>query len=380
MFKSQNQQYPIIIVQDTQHGNNISTTNDILNQLQLLRYSSHLKDVDLNQFMQMTNDTDFKNCGIRKERDCQRLSQCAQSIRRTSFSSISSTDDSSASEESPVMLPSPIYVGDTPPILLKKNSFKSFLSLRKYDTLLTTAAEQQKWPNSIIKKTPPPPTPADTHRRHSESSLVPPTYREAHQQDNNSKCVRSNSSYPHQNEELPNYTCTVQKMGKAKAKIEFKAPGLKPRFRSWKDVYLELQGTVLKLYEIVPNTPPVGRYRLTPFYQPVKYELLFTLSLAHMKAELATDYIKRDHVFRIITFEGPQVLIQVQTNAAVFGWIDKLASGSNIAVNLEDQRMPRFSTTNGVGPLQGCSSMTRSLYQRYLNEERRDAGSADALL
>ncbi|GAA5806865.1 hypothetical protein MFLAVUS_000213 [Mucor flavus] len=354
MFKSQNQQYPIIIVQDTQHGN-ISTTNDILNQLQLLRYSSHLKDVDLNQFMQMTNDTDFKNYGIRKERDCQRLLQCAQSIRRTSFSSISSTDDS-ASEESPVMLPSPIYVGDT--------------------TLLITG--EQKWPNSIIKKSPP--AYIDTHRRHSESSLAPPMYDEA-QQDSRftTKCVRSNS-YPHRTEELPNYTCTVQKMGKAKAKIEFKTPGIKPRFRSWREVYLELQGTVLKLYEILPNTPPIGRYRLTPFYQPVKYELLFTLSLAHMKAELATDYIKRNHVFRIITLDGPQILIQVQTNASVFGWLDKLASGSNIAVNLEDQRMPRFSTTNVMGPLQGCSSMTRSLYQRFLNEERRDAGSADALL
>lgn len=327
--------------------------------------------------MQMTNDTDFKNYGIRKERDCQRLSQCAQSIRRTSFSSISSTDDS-ASEESPVMLPSPIYIGDTT-TLVKKNSFKSFLSLRKNDDLITG---EQKWPNSIITNKIPPAY-IDTHpRRHSESSLVPPMYDEA-QQDNHSKfttkCVRS-SSYPHQTEELPNYTCTVQKMGKAKAKIEFKAPGIKPRFRSWRDVYLELQGTVLKLYEILPNTPPVGRYRLTPFYQPLKYELLFTLSLAHMKAELATDYIKRTHVFRIITLDGPQILIQVQTNAAVFGWLDKLASGSNIAVNLEDQRMPRFSTAIVMGPLQGCSSMTRSLYQRYLNEERRDAGSADALL
>ncbi|KAG2233167.1 hypothetical protein BDF21DRAFT_362000 [Thamnidium elegans] len=373
MFKSQNQQYPIIIVQDIQHGN-ISTTNDILNQLQLLRYSSHLKDVNLNQFMQMTNDTDFKNYGIRKERDCQRLSECAQSIGRTSFSSISSTDDS-ASEESPVMLPSPIYVGDTTSSLVKKNSFKSFLSLRKFDEM---TKGDQKWPNSIIKQSPP--AYIDHHRRHSESSLVPPMYDEA-QQDNSqfSKCVRSNS-FHHRTEKLPDYTCTVQKMGKAKAKIEFKAPGIKPRFRPWKDIYLELQGTVLKLYEIVPNTPPVGRYRLTPFYQPVKYDLLFTLSLAHMKAELATDYIKRDHVFRIITLDGPQILIQVQTRASVYGWIDKLASGSNIAVNLEDQRMPKFSTANVMGPLQGCSSMTRSLYQRYLNEERRDAGSADALL
>lgn len=321
----------------------------------------------------MTNDIDFKNYGIRKERDCQRLSECAQSIRRTSFSSISSTDDS-ASEESPVMLPSPINDGDTTSSsLVKKNSLKSFLSLRKSDEL---TKGEQKWPNSIITKSPP--KYVEHNRRHSESSLVPPMYTEAQHDTHFPTTVRSHTHSL--TEELPNYTCTVQKMGKAKAKIEFKKPGIKPRFRSWKEVYLELQGTVLKLYEIIPNTPPVGKYRLTPFYQPVRYELLFTLSLAHMKAELASDYLKRDHVFRIITLDGPQILIQVQTNASVFGWIDKLASGSNIAVNLEDQRMPRFSTANIMGPLQGCSSMTRSLYQRYLNEERRDAGSSDALL
>ncbi|KAI9347479.1 hypothetical protein BD770DRAFT_168035 [Pilaira anomala] len=307
--------------------------------------------------MQMTNDNDFKTYGIRKEKDCRRLSLCAQSIRRTSFSSISSTDDGISSDDSPVMLPSPINTaGDTTPHLPPP-----LLSLKPQ-----TEYRKQSWPNSIHISSSQP----HQQRRHSAPCLAvaaPPHY--------------DHTAQLHTNEPLPDYSCTVQKVGKARSKIEFKRPGIKPRFRTWKEIHLELQGTILKVYEIIPDTAvTAGRYRVTPFYQAVKHHLILTLSMAHLKAELATDYKKRDHVFRIITAEGPQLLIQVQTRAAVYGWLDKLASASNIAVNLEDQRMPTFQNFHGMDPLQGSSAMTRSLYQRYLNEERRNANIIESLI
>lgn len=364
--------------------------DDILFQLKLIRYSPHLKGVDLDQFMQMTDDKDFMEYGIRKEKDCRQLSLCAQSIRRTSFSSVSSTDDSIRNvQESPY---SPSYDGfhlpiPTPPLADDSSSTSDseyYCSLRDSDE---REGGEQEWPNSIIKRNLP--KYDEEYRRHSLPSLSPPSYCDSILDRRRRHSYTEGSIYKDPNEgkeKLPKYTCTVHKMGKAQAKVEYETPGNKPRRRVWKDVYLELVGTMLKVYQVKPtNTPSAGGYRyfssLASYYEPFKYSSLYNISLANIKAEVAMDYMKKENVFRITTIDGPQILIKVQTNASVSAWIDKLASGSNIAINLESQRMPRFNAVQ-VEPFTGWSSSTRLQYQGYLNEDRRrrDTDSVDALI
>ncbi|CAO3647707.1 unnamed protein product [Mucor hiemalis] len=412
LFKSNStiMQHPIIVIQDTLQGN-ISTTDDILNQLQLYQYSTHLKNVKLDRFMQMTNEKDFARYGINKAKDCRRLSLCAQSIRRTSLSSSGSSttsidiedEESKEYSSSPIVAPSdPGTDSDgcvshlsTPPLMIsdfisttttQENNEETFF-LRENDDFYEEN-EHQPWPNSIIQKSPP--KYIEDHRRYSLPSLVPPEYVDSILDKRRHHSFVEGLTYksPGEGQEkLPKYTCTVQKMGKAKAKVEFHSPGKRSRRRPWKDVYLELQGTSVKIYEFKDKSKTYGGYHylptLTPFYQqPFKYVLLYTLPLADAKSEMAIDYTKRDHVFRITCKDGPQLLFQVQTNVSVSAWVEKLESGSNIAVDLEHQRMPNF-THSLIEPYLGWgSSATRERYQEYRIEElrRRNSCSVDALI
>lgn len=408
-------EHPIIVIQDTLQGN-ISTTDDILNQLQLYQYSTHLKNVKLDRFMQMTDEKDFARYGIYKAKDCRRLSLCAQSIRRTSLCSSGSSTTTMDEEDgelkecssAPIVAPSDPETGNdvdsshllvnTPPLLTSDYVFtttrennEETISLRDMvDNQIDDEDErvEQQWPNSIIQRLPP--KYIEDHRRYSLPSLVPPEYADSILDKRRRHSFVEGLAYknPGDGEEaLPKYTCTVQKMGKAKAKVEFYSPGKRSRRRPWKDVYLELQGTSVKVYEFKDKNRTFGGYHylptLTPFYQqPFKYVLLHTLPLAGAKSELAIDYHKRDHVFRVTCKDGPQILFQVQTNVSASTWIEKLESGSNIAVDLEHQRMPNFSHSI-IEPYSGWgSSSTRERYQEYRTEEirRRRSCSVDALI
>lgn len=95
---------------------------------------------------------------------------------------------------------------------------------------------------------------------------------------------------------------------------------------------MELQGTVLKIYEAKNASPSLGGYRylptMAPFYQEsIRYAPLVNISLSNAKVESATDYIKKPNVFRIRTESGPQILFHVQTSAAVLLWAEKISAG-----------------------------------------------------
>jgi hypothetical protein len=370
--------------------------DDILNQLELYRYSTHLKGVDLDQFMQMTDEKDFKLYGIRKQRDCHRLSQCAQSIRRTSLcSSPSSTTDELLDDDdlpqSPIMSPVNTALDDA---FVSQISLPSMVSEEEKCNNSGSEEEQQQqaWPNSKIKRksnTNKPPAYAEDRRRYSLPTLTPPEYCD-YILDNRRRHSYADGIRPKDpgegKEQLPKYSCTVQKFGQGKTKVEFESPGIRPRRRPWRDVHLELQGTMLKIFEMKPTSPTVGGYRyltaLAPYYsQTYKYTTLYNISLANVKVGVAVDYVKRPNVFRITTENGPQLLIQVQTNACVSSWIEKLSSGCNIAIDLEHQRMPKFNSLQ-IEPFSGWNSSTRLTYQEYVTEEllRRDTDSIDALI
>lgn len=358
-----------------------------MDQLKLIRYSSHLKGIDLDHFMQLTDDKDFMQFGIRKEKDRQRLSVCAKSMRSTSFSS---KDIHKIVQENLTIPLTPIsdglHLSITPSLVDDSDSTSSSSSDYGYSSRDSEEQQERTWPNSIIKRTFP--THDEKIHRHSLPSLSPPSYRDSindkpRRHSFTEGCVHSIDEIK---EKLPKYTCTVQKMGKVEAKVEYETPGNKPRRRVWKDVYLELIGTMLKIYQVKQtNAPSAGGYRyfstLASYYEPLKYSSLYNLSLANIKAQVAWDYTKKDHVFRITTMDGPQILIKAQSNASVSLWIDKIASGSNIAIDLESRRMPNLDMVQ-VEPFEGWSSSTRLLYQEYLNEDRRrrNTDSIDALI
>ncbi|KAI7889329.1 uncharacterized protein EV154DRAFT_514796 [Mucor mucedo] len=340
--------------------------------------------------MQMTEDKDFMQFGICKEKDRRKLSVCARSMRSTSYSS---NIHPKAGQENPIVPLTPTSDGlhlsiTTPSLIDDSDSISSSSSDYGYSLRYREEEEEggeQAWPNSIIKK---PNHDERVHRHSLPSSSSPPSYRDSiddkpRRHSYTEGCVRSVNDVK---EKLPKYTCTVQKMGKVEAKVEYETPGNKPRRRKWKDVYLELLGTMLKVYQVKPaNTPSAGGYpyfaTLASYYEPLKYSLLYNLSLANIKAEVAWDYTKKDHVFRIITLDGPQLLIKAQSNASVSLWIDKIASGSNIALDLESRRMPNLDRVQ-VEPFEGWSSSTRLSYQEYLNEDRRrrNTNSASTIL
>ncbi|CAO0801583.1 unnamed protein product [Mucor circinelloides] len=352
-------QSPIIIVQDSSFGSISTTTNDVLTQVELLRYSTNLKGIDLNQFMEMTDEKDFKLFGIRKQRDCQKLSQIAQSIRRSSLtSSISSFSQSEDEDNEEGSFLTPEFAqqqqdDDIPHLALDENEDAVVDDLKIVEGVMqkiisiaaTTEVDdvQQTWPNSIKGSAPKvrfaiDPPKYDNSRRFSLPSLKPPEYceyildkRRRNSCDGGSNAV-SNKRTLEGKEALPTYSCTVQKMGKASAKIEFDSPGARPRRRRWRDVYMELQGTVLKIYEAKNTSSSIGGYHylptMAPYYQQsASYTPLVNLSLSNAKVESAIDYTKKPNVFRITTEDGPQILFHVQTRAAVLLWTEKISSG-----------------------------------------------------
>ncbi|KAK4512974.1 Oxysterol-binding protein 3 [Mucor velutinosus] len=412
-------QSPIIIVQDSSFGSILTTTNDILNQTELLRYSANLKGVDLDQFMQMTDEKDFKLYGIRKQRDCQKLSQIAQYIRSSSLTSSSSSfsqpesgDIDNADEDNCFLTPDFAQQqqdSDIPHLVLDDPEDTDYDTkivegvIQRIRSIAATTEEddtQQPWPNSIQVSKPKvrfatDPPKYDNSRRFSLPSLDPPEYCEyVLDKRRNSYAAGSNTAPKKRSmkgkETLPRYSCSVQKMGKASAKIEFDLPGVRPRRRPWRDVYMELQGTVLKVYEAKDNSYALGGYHylptMAPYYQQsVRYTPLVNLSLSNAKVEAATDYKKKPNVFRITTENGPQVLFHVQTCAASLLWTEKISSGINIAVDLEYQQMPKFNTTVAFEePISSNfnHSPTHQSYQGLVLEERqrRDQEAYDVLI
>lgn len=374
-----------------------------MNQLELYKYSTQLKGVDLDQFMQMTDEKDFKLYGIRKQRDCYRLSQCAQSIRRASLCSSASSTATDENDDDVDIPQSPIMSAANPSVeddLVSHFSLASTIAATEDNNSEEEEEEeqvqqqlQQTWPNSKINVTlsnddinNKPPSYAEDHRRYSlPTSSTPPEYCDLLLDERRRHSIAHGvllQKDPREGkEQLPKYSCTVQKMGQAKVKIEFESPGNRPRRRPWRDVHLQLQGTMLKIFEMKHSAPTVGP-ALAPYYtKSYKYTSLYNISLANIKVGVAMDYVKRPNVFRITTEKGPQLLVQVQTNACVSAWIEKLSSGCNIAIDLEHQRMPKFNSVQ-IEPFAGWNSSTRLLYQEYATEEqlRRDTDSIDALI
>ncbi|KAF7726101.1 hypothetical protein EC973_009076 [Apophysomyces ossiformis] len=128
-------------------------------------------------------------------------------------------------------------------------------------------------------------------------------------------------------EALPPYECTVYKMGYIKVKRERDLPQIESRDRSWKKLYLVLWGTIIRAYKREPTekTQPVWSY-----------------SMQQAETDLATDYVRYDHVLRLKLSDGPQFLLRTYTREEHILWIEHLQASANISNDLDSRSMPEF--------------------------------------
>ncbi|KAJ1018905.1 hypothetical protein NDA16_004708 [Ustilago loliicola] len=197
-------------------------------------------------------------------------------------------------------------------------------------------------------------------------------------------------------EKLPTYCCGVHIEGYLPRKMEFSAPGVQAKDRSWKRQYFVLHGTSLRVYksdlsvdwhaangswgemmgvhvhlepmnedgsngsgsgiglgaaarEAISHTP-LGNHRheasknkegSTQF--DAKNGLIRNYTLQGAESGLAADYLKRRHVVRVRA-EGEQFLFQTRSDRHVVNWIEALQAATNVAMDLEKRPMPKFIT------------------------------------
>ncbi|GAC99104.1 hypothetical protein PHSY_006702 [Pseudozyma hubeiensis SY62] len=198
-------------------------------------------------------------------------------------------------------------------------------------------------------------------------------------------------------EKLPTYYCGVHIEGYLPRKMEFSAPGVQAKDRSWRRQYFVLHGTSLRVYK---NDLSVDRHaangswgemkgvhvHLEPMNEDgsngtgsgginlgaaareaishtalgahrheasknkesatqfdTKNGLIRNYSLQSAESGLAADYLKRRHVVRVRA-EGEQFLLQTRSDRHVVDWIEALQAATNVSMDLEKRAMPKFIT------------------------------------
>ncbi|KAI7850238.1 hypothetical protein BDC45DRAFT_518835 [Circinella umbellata] len=184
-------------------------------------------------------------------------------------------------------------------------------------------------------------------------------------------------------EELPPYKCTVYKMGHVYIKRELDEPGVRSRWRSWRKLYVEVWGTILRIYRAPPHGEHGNRYRLLgrqpllatrlPLSQWNRYYYspIATISLAGAEAGRAWDYTKRPHSLRLKTVSGPQLLLRLSSHVEMVSWIEHLQAAINISLDLEQRPMPKFMTLPARATLTGTPMTPRALEIERAREQRR---------
>ncbi|SPO26443.1 uncharacterized protein UTRI_04032 [Ustilago trichophora] len=197
-------------------------------------------------------------------------------------------------------------------------------------------------------------------------------------------------------EKLPNYCCGVHIEGYLPRKMEFSAPGVQAKDRSWRRQYFVLHGTSLRVYkndlsvdrhaatgswgemkgvhvhlepmnedgsngsgsgiglgaaarEAISHTPLGGSRHDASKRQEAgtqfdaKNGLVRNYTLQGAESGLAADYLKRRHVVRVRA-EGEQFLLQTRSDRHVVDWIEALQAATNVSMDLEKRPMPKFIT------------------------------------
>ncbi|GAA5879406.1 hypothetical protein JCM3774_005231 [Rhodotorula dairenensis] len=196
-------------------------------------------------------------------------------------------------------------------------------------------------------------------------------------------------------EGLPGYTCAIHIEGYMPRKMEFTAPGVQARDRTWRRQYFVLHGTSIKIYKYNLRTHPIpgeedwsavpidiagkdgppplhfheGEYGVVRDNNPhhrfplsidevkakakdrivssatssAQNALVRHYSLQNAESGLAADYIKRKHVVRVRA-EGEQFLLQAKDDRGVIDLIEALQAATNVALDLDARPLPKFIT------------------------------------
>jgi hypothetical protein len=165
----------------------------------------------------------------------------------------------------------------------------------------------------------------------------------------------------------PQYTCTVEIGGIMGIKQELSSPFQIAGTREWNDVYVQLQGTQLRIYRIKTAN------FLSKNKAPGPGRLIKSFSLQHAEVGVASDFKKtsltpkspfahlvpassrqklfetdphlfepvREHVLRL-RLETEQFLLCATTPEQMLDWVENLCAGVDISPPLEDRSEPRY--------------------------------------
>jgi len=159
-------------------------------------------------------------------------------------------------------------------------------------------------------------------------------------------------------EQLPKYSCTIQKSGYVTIKHEYISRDVRPRTRTWRKHYVDLRGTLIRIYR-----SGLGDCKGTsPTYE---------FSMQNVLVRFATNYYKRRNVLRITFSDGQQFLFQLADKEECIAWIESLQAAANISLVLDEWKMPQFITLppQRRRMLYGCyADMARHLQQTFAND------------
>ncbi|OZJ03366.1 hypothetical protein BZG36_02982 [Bifiguratus adelaidae] len=188
------------------------------------------------------------------------------------------------------------------------------------------------------------------------------------------KLSNTTASHPEDGSEvLPEYSCSVYKMGWVRLKYEVDGRPGKERDRRWRRRYVVLWGTALSIYRVPPpvlpsltphtrsirsasalslphipfTTAALARSRSQPFESTTQEAPLQTLSMQSAQAGLPPDYTKRPHTLRLrCPISGTQILMRPSpcTHIGMISWIEHLQASANVSAVLDERGMPWFIT------------------------------------
>ncbi|KAI9681434.1 MAG: hypothetical protein M1817_002718 [Caeruleum heppii] len=171
-------------------------------------------------------------------------------------------------------------------------------------------------------------------------------------------------------ETLPDYYCSLGAVDHFQMKVEMDSPFHQAKTRSWINVFVSLQGTVMKIYRA---RMPLSS-RTNPFSNEGQYSgsevghLLRSYTLQHAEVGVAADYKKeafaprgllkkltrrgspsQRHVFQRkrhmvirIRVETDQCLLSCDNNSVFLRWLEHLSAAIDIAPPLDERPLPQY--------------------------------------
>ncbi|KAK6197400.1 uncharacterized protein RJT21DRAFT_89605 [Scheffersomyces amazonensis] len=245
---------------------------------------------------------------------------------------------------------------------------------------------------------------------------------------------------PHQ-EQLPNYSPSIYKIGIVARKMEWLTPFEASPSRSWKHIIMELNSTQLNFYSI-PSNLETHLLSFKPIPQSIdrtynefeeselrnlishftddhdlqffkfcqrlniiessssssslssstpsnvtNKKLIRSYSLQHSRIGLAVDYKKRPNVLRL-RIESEQILLSFSNTKDLIDWNMAINIGKDIALDLNDRELPKYRTvprrrrrsTGNASTSNTTTSNHEQLIHQVLNKRLRSQSDPNSKL